>query len=68
VEHRPDEGRPAHIKPGTTIAVLNGVPGIVESLGLPQDIWAIVETMNMRPLCLVGVDDTWSSFRLRPTQ
>lgn len=28
----------AHVKPGTTIAVLNPVPGVVESLGLPDDI------------------------------
>lgn len=116
----------ARIKPGTTIAVLNRVPGIVESLGLPDEvtfvqpteaqlvflfasthaeleaqmppavaglapkaaiwvfyrkgskaagldmnrdsIWEIAETMNMRPLGLVGVDDTWSAFRLRPAQ
>ena len=28
----------AHVKPGTTIAVLNPVPGVVESLGLPDDV------------------------------
>jgi hypothetical protein len=28
----------AHVKPGTTIAVVNRVPGIVESLGLPKDV------------------------------
>jgi hypothetical protein len=28
----------AHVKPGTTIAVINRVPGIVESLGLPEDV------------------------------
>ena len=27
----------AHIKPGTTISVLNPVVGMVESLGLPED-------------------------------
>ena len=116
----------ARIKPGTTIAVLNGAPGIVESLGLPDDvafvgpteaqlvflfvdtcaeleaqmppavaglapdaaiwvfyrkgskaagldmnrdsIWAIAEKMDMRPLGLVGIDDTWSAFRLRRSQ
>jgi hypothetical protein len=115
--------RKAHFKPGTTIAVLNPVPGIVESLGLPADVahvdpteaqlvllfvsnhaeleslmppavdalapgaaiwvfyrkgsksagldmnrdsvWTIAERMNMRPLGLVGIDDTWSAFRLR---
>ena len=116
----------ARIKPGTTIAVLNQVPGIVESLGLPEgvdfvepgeaqlvflfvntraelerqmpeavaglapgaaiwvfyrkgsksagmdmnrdSIWAIAEKMSMRPLGLVGIDDTWSAFRLRPAK
>lgn len=116
----------ARIKPGTTIAVLNRIPGIVESLGLPEEvtfvgptqaqlvflfvgtctelearmppavaglapkaaiwvfyrkgskaagldmnrdrIWAIAEKMDMRPLGLVGIDDTWSAFRLRPAQ
>jgi|GEM_PF-4224926 len=28
----------ARVKPGTTVAVLNRVPGIVESLGLPGDV------------------------------
>ena len=28
----------ARVKPGTTIAVINGVPGVVESLGLPEPI------------------------------
>ncbi len=114
----------ARIKPGTTIAVVNPVPGVVESLGLPDDVifvtaqeaqlvflfvstmaelqsmmppavrslasgaalwvfyrkgarsagldmsrnsvWEIAEKMNLRPLGLVSVDDTWSAFRLRP--
>jgi len=116
----------ARIKPGTTIAVLNRVPGVVESLGLPEDvafvapaeaqlvflfvrtlaeletqmppavavlapkaaiwvfyrkgsksagldmnrdsIWAIAEKLDIRPLGLVGIDDVWSAFRLRPAQ
>ncbi|PKQ15714.1 MAG: hypothetical protein CVT67_08320 [Actinobacteria bacterium HGW-Actinobacteria-7] len=116
----------AHIRPSTTIAVLNAVPGIVESLGLPADvsfvepteaqlvflfvstraeldaqmppavaglapgaaiwvfyrkgakaagldmsrdsIWEIAEKTRMRPLGLVGINDTWSAFRLRPAQ
>lgn len=114
----------ARVKPGTTVAVLNPVPGVVESLGLPADVtfvkpdaaqlvllfvatcaeleaqmppavaalapgasiwvfyrkgskaagldmnrdnvWAIAEKLDMRPLGLVSVDDTWSAFRLRP--
>lgn len=113
----------ARIKAGSAIAVLNPVPGIVESLGLPEDVafvelseaqlvflfvstraelearmspavaglsaeaaiwvfyrkgsrsagldmnrddvWAIAEGLGMRPLGLVGIDDTWSAFRLR---
>lgn len=111
---------------GTAIAVLNRMPRVVESLGLPDDvtfvepadaqlvflfvdtraelesqmpaavstlapkaalwvfyrkgskaagfdvnrdsIWALAESMNMRPLGLVGIDDTWSAFRLRPAE
>ena len=114
-----------HLMPGTTIAVVNRAPHIVESLGLPagvifaddpseaqivflfvntcvelealmppavdalapkaqiwvfyrkgsvaagldmnrDSVWAIAEQMNLRPLGLVGVNDTWSAFRLRP--
>ena len=114
----------ARVKAGTRIAVLNPAPGVVESLGLPDDVtfvdpsdaqlvflfvntraeleaqmppavgglgpdaaiwvfyrkgakaagidmsrdsvWAIAERMDLRPLGLVGIDDTWSAFRLRP--
>jgi len=114
----------ARVKPGATVAVLNAVPGVVESLGLPDDVtfvgqrkaqlvflfvnsradleskmapavaalaptaalwvffrkgskagkldmnrddvWAIADSLGMRPLGLVSVDDTWSAFRLRP--
>ncbi|NTW28855.1 MAG: hypothetical protein HGA39_05765 [Coriobacteriia bacterium] len=114
------------IRPDTTIAVLNRVPGVVESLGLPlgatfaeptsaqlvflfvstraeleaemppavtglapgaalwvfyrkgskgagldmnrDSIWEIAEKLDMRPLGLVGIDETWSAFRLRPSQ
>jgi len=113
----------ARVKAGTTIAVINRVRGIVESLGLPNDVtfvrpaqadlvflfvrtraelkahmpkavaalgagaaiwvffrqgskdagldmnrdtvWAVAEKLDLRPLGLVGVDDTWSAFRLR---
>jgi hypothetical protein len=113
----------AHVKAGTTIAIINRVPGVVESLGLPRDVvfvkptdaqlvflfvrtraelaarmppavaalgagsaiwvffrkgsrnagldmnrdtvWAVAEKLDLRPLGLVGVDDTWSAFRLR---
>ena len=116
----------ARVKPGTSIAVVNPVPGIVGSLGLPPDttfvepakaqlvflfvntraeledlmppavaglapgaamwvfyrkgsrgagldmsrdtVWAIAERLDLRPLGLLGIDDTWSAFRLRPSR
>jgi hypothetical protein len=30
-----------------------------------DSIWAIAERMDRRALGLVGIDDTWSAFRLR---
>lgn len=116
----------ARVKPGTTVAVLNPVPAVVESLGLPKDVrfvgpskaqlvflfvhsradlesrmpraaaalaptaalwvffrkgskaagltmnrddvWAVAERLDMRPLGLVSVDETWSVFRLKPAK
>ncbi len=116
----------ARVRPGTTIAVLNRVAGVVESLGLPEDatfveptrahlvflfvssrdeleaqmppavaalapgaaiwvffrkgsrtagldmnrdtVWGVAERLDLRPLGLLGVDDTWSAFRLRRAQ
>jgi hypothetical protein len=113
----------AHVKPGITIAVINRVPTIVESLGLPVDVafvrpakaqlvflfvqtraelkarmppavarlapasaiwvffrkgsrdagldmnrdtvWAVAEKLDLRPLGIVSINDTWSAFRLR---
>ena len=31
-----------------------------------DSVWTIAESLGMRPLGLVGIDDTWSAFRLRP--
>ena len=31
-----------------------------------DDVWTIAEGLEMRPLGLVSIDDTWSAFRLRP--
>ncbi|HEX2205023.1 MAG TPA: hypothetical protein VHG91_17060 [Longimicrobium sp.] len=113
----------ARVKAGARIAVLDPAPGVVEALGLPDDVafvapeeaelvflfvrtraeldarmpaaadalapdaalwvffqkgskaagldmnrddvWAVAEKKGMRPLGLVGVDDTWAAFRLR---
>ncbi|HEU4457299.1 MAG TPA: hypothetical protein VFR81_29790 [Longimicrobium sp.] len=116
----------ARIQPGATVAVIDRAPGVVESMGLPEDVtfvapteaqlvflfastsrdleakmppavaglapgaalwvffrkgskaagldmnrdsvWAIAERLNLRPLGLVSIDDTWSAFRLRPAR
>jgi hypothetical protein len=113
----------ARLKSGTTIAVINRVPAIVESLGLPKGVvfvrpakadlvflfvrtraelkarmpaavaalapdsaiwvffrkgsggagldmnrdtvWGVAEKLDMRPLGLLSINDTWSAFRLR---
>ena len=113
----------AHVGAGTTIALINPVVGVVESLGLPpdvafvepaeahlvfafvserseldsvmrpaaaglpagaalwvffrkgsmasgrdmsrNDVWRVAESLAMRPLGLVSIDDTWTAFRLR---
>ena len=115
----------ARLKPGTSIAVVNPQPSVVESLGLSDDtafvepadaqlvlvfvstrdelealvpttvaelaggasmwvlyrkgsrsagldmsrddVWAVAERLDMRPLGLLSVDETWSAFRLRPS-
>ena len=116
----------ARLKPGSSIAVLNPAPGVVESLGLPpettfvepaeaqlvflfvgtmteledlmppavaglapgsviwifyrkgsraagldmsrDDVWAIAEQSDLRPLGVLSIDKTWSAFRLRPAR
>lgn len=30
-----------------------------------DDVWAVAETKNLRPIGLLSIDDTWSAFRLR---
>jgi len=114
----------ARVKPDATIAAVNPVPGVVESLELPSTVtaaapeaaqivlffantqgeleaqmpplveglapgavlwvffrkgskaagldvnrdtvWALAESLGLRPLGLLSVDETWSVFRLRP--
>ena len=112
----------ARVKPGARITVIKRVPGIVESLGLPEvtfvrsgaadlvflfvrtraeldaemrpavgrlgpgsalwvffrkgsksagldvsrdTVWSVAEKLDLRPLGLLSVDDTWSAFRFR---
>ena len=30
-----------------------------------NDVWAVAETLDLRPLGLVSVDETWTAFRLK---
>jgi hypothetical protein len=111
----------AHVKPGTTIAVIKAAPGLIESLGLPDPtfvrsgqadlvflftrtrvdleqmpravarlkdgsalwvffrkgakgagldmnrdtVWSVAKKLDLRPLGLLSVDETWSAFRFR---
>lgn len=113
----------ARIKPGTRVALIGPVAGVVDSLGLPDpefvevpeaqlvflfvnsraellsalpaavaalapnaavwvffrkgskaagldmnrdDVWSVAEGLGLRPLGLLAVDETWTTFRLRP--
>jgi hypothetical protein len=33
-----------------------------------DDIWAIAEQLDLRPLGLLAIDETWSAFRFRPAR
>lgn len=115
----------ARLAPGTRIALVDPVPGVVESLGLApetafvepadaaliflfastradlesrlptavaalapgsalwvffrkggrsagvevsrDDVWSLAERLQLRPLGLLSIDETWSAFRLRPS-
>jgi hypothetical protein len=59
----------AALAPGAAIWVFYRRGSRAAGLDMNRDsIWAIAEKLDMRPLGLVGVDDTWSAFRLRPAQ
>lgn len=45
----------AHIKPGTTIAALNPAPGIVEALGLPEDVTFVEPGSARSKRCALGL-------------
>jgi hypothetical protein len=44
----------ARVKAGTTIAVLDPVPGVVESLGLPEDVQSVGPAEAQLVLLFVG--------------
>ena len=33
-----------------------------------DDVWAIAEQLDLRPLGVLSIDKTWSAFRLRPAR
>lgn len=55
------------LAPGASIWVCFRKGAKAAGLDMSRDsVWAVAEKMNMRPLGLIGIDDTWSAFRLRP--
>jgi hypothetical protein len=57
----------AALAPGAAVWVFYRKGSKAAGLDMNRDsIWAIAEGLDMRPLGLVGVDDVWSAFRLRP--
>jgi len=59
----------AGLAPGAVIWVFYRKGSKAAGLDMNRDsVWAIAEKLDMRPLGLVGIDETWSAFRLRPAQ
>jgi len=55
------------LKPGAALWVFFRKGSKAAGLDMSRDsVWAIAEGLNMRPLGLIGIDETWSAFRLRP--
>lgn len=56
----------AALAPGVTLWVFFRKGSSSAGYDMNRDtIWAIAETMGMRPVGLLSVDDTWSAFRLK---
>jgi hypothetical protein len=56
----------AALPPGAAIWVFYRKGSKAAGFDMSRDsIWAVAERLEMRPLGLVGVDETWSAFRLR---
>ncbi len=65
-----DTGLPAAVaslKPGAAVWVFfrKGSKGAGVEINRDR-VWALAETLDLRPLGLMSVDETWSVFRLRP--
>ena len=59
----------AQLKSGAALWVFFRKGSKATKLDMNRDsVWAVAERLDMRPLGLIGVDDTWSAFRLRPAQ
>ena len=56
----------AALKPGSAIWVFFRKGSRDAGLDMNRDtVWAVAEKLDMRPLGLVGINETWSAFRLR---
>ena len=52
--------------PGSALWVLFRKGSKEAGLDMNRDtVWAAAEKLDMRPLGLLGIDDTWAAFRLR---
>lgn len=59
----------AALAPGAAIWVFYRKGSTAAGLDMSRDsVWAIAEGLDLRPLGLVSVDETWSAFRLRPAK
>lgn len=57
----------AALAPGAALWVLFRKGSKAAGLDMNRDsIWEIAERLGMRPLGIIGVDDAWAAFRLRP--
>jgi hypothetical protein len=59
----------AALAPGASIWVFYRKGSRAAGLDMSRDdIWTIAEELDLRPLGLLSIDQTWSAFRLRPTR
>lgn len=57
----------AALKPGAAVWVFFKKGAKAAGYDMNRDsVWYTAEPLGLRPLGIVGVDDTWSAFRLRP--
>lgn len=57
----------AALTPGAAVWVFFRRGAKAAGLDMSRDtVWELAEPLGLRPLGIVGVDDTWSAFRLRP--